>query len=373
MSRGNLDKAWIRMRHVIAISELMRLPKISKAVQIQTLREPLNDQVSFEAAQLWDTICSADRLLGAMLNLPTNTRRYRSIAVEDIFVGGNVQTKEYLAKLGDMASRVQALDDANMTREPGSSDYASVLELDRELRAVASYTPKSWWDAGVQQLKSDQIVQIWHYYLMMRIHLPFTMQQSLATEYTYSRSTCIDACHSVANRYQALRQVLPSSIFLSQIVDLQALTAIVVLIITSYSQFSTNTLNSPAQDAMVDNLVQAVTELMDAKSQDKIDSHSPRDTASAIRSLHSFLKHNHQGSTTRLKLKVPLLGKICIQRSGCPSQAAQTHNSQTTQIPIESDPWIIDENLNGQPYLNLDKCSDLFTWTQPEWQWNFLI
>ena len=55
------------MRHFVAIAELMGLPKATGAD---------DDETQLQKAQLWELLCSADRLLGMIFNLPPGTSKY---------------------------------------------------------------------------------------------------------------------------------------------------------------------------------------------------------------------------------------------------------------------------------------------------------
>ena len=72
----------------------------------------------------------------------------------------------------------------------------------------------------------------------------------------------------VARRYQALRRLLPSGIFLSPLMDLLALTAIVVLLLTNYSGMGNGQLEYQASKGRVQAVAEQVLKVMEEKSID---------------------------------------------------------------------------------------------------------
>ena len=286
-----------------------------------------------------------------------------------------VQPRVYLNRLTDITTKIQYLDDMSSTQGSGPELYASALELDRELRVLASQTPKSWWDEDVEHVKPDHIVQILHHYIIMRVHLPFTMRRDPGQEYIYSRLACMDACESVAQRYQSLRRILPSGIFLSQILDLEAFTATVVLLLTSHSWPPMDRIVLETNQARIESVVAQVTKLMDEKSNDTNASNFAQHGVTIIRSLNTLLQQDGDASNVhQLRLKVPLLGNVHIRRNASPPQMPKSKNPQSFQIPSESGLWKLNGPFTPQHHgsrsLNPDTVLGYATQAQAEWQWN---
>lgn len=338
MGQGNFQKAWIRLRHYIAIAELMGLHKSFQAVQLNTAHGGQDHKTQLHRAQLWELICAADKLLGMLINLPPGTRRYQQIKVQEVTLDGVVQPQLYLARLMDTAAKIQQVDDMNTTQGLSPELYATVLELARELRVLASQTPKSWWVLGEgEQVKPDHVVQFLHYCMVMRVHLPFTMRQNPGEEYFYSCLACMDACESVVQRYQFLRRNLPPGIFIAQVLDLQAFTATIVLLLMTHSSIPMDRFNWTNNKARLESVVAQVVKLMDERSDDMIGSDFARKGVTTIRSLNKLLQQDENDKAglhvqQELMLKVPLLGKVNIRRNARPS----SYPSQPSQPPSSS-------------------------------------
>lgn len=357
------------MRHVIAIAELMGLRKASQAVQFNRVNRIDDDEAQVQKAQLWESLCSAERIAGMITNIPSGTRRYQPREFQALTVDGVVQSRRYLARITDIAAKIQYLDDMETTES-----YASALELDRELRVLSSQTPKSWWAENLEHVAPDHVVQFLHYSIMMRLHLTFTVRQDPGDEYTYSRLACMDACECVAQRYQFLRGALPPGVFLARFLDLQAFTATVVLLLTSQSSPSTDRLSLQTDKAKIDRIVGQVVRVMDEKSNDTTGFEFAQHGAMTIRSLSALLVQDYDVSKVKeLTLRVPLLGKVIVRRNVSMSQAPHPNNPRFPQIPTEWGTY----NRNEQSYseqrrqpLNIDASTGQAVQPQQAWQWD---
>jgi hypothetical protein len=360
------------MRHFIAIAEVMGLPKALQAVELNRINGTEHEETQSQRAQLWESICSADRLFGMFINLPSGTRQYELSIPSEVTINGVVQTRAYINRLTDITTRVQDMDDMNTTQRSKNEMYAAALKIDGELKELVSQTPASWWAPEQDPFKADHILRFLHSCIMMRTHLPFTMQPDPAGEYIYSRIACMDACESVANRYQFVRQRFPSGIFLSRIMDLQAFTAIVVLILTSHNSSSMNHLNWRTAGSQIESLVAQVTNLMEEQSNNDDGSKFAGDGVTAIRSLQTLLQQDKNGNHLQeLSIKVPLLGNVRVRRNADISQSLKEGN--LTSFP-NTGSWRSQDQIshppNRHPTLSANMSTEVNPQPEGEWQWD---
>jgi hypothetical protein len=372
MSQGNFQKAWLQLRHIIALAELMGLPKAFQIIQQNRANGLADDETQLQRAQLWDIICAADGLSGMILNLPPCTRPYQQAKAQELAVDGVIQPGAYLGRLTDITTKIQYRDDIS-TRQGCHEAYASVLELDRKLRALASQTPKDWWTTNTENVKSDHVVQFLHHCTNMRVHLSFAMRQDPSDHFIYSRLACKEACESVAQSYQLLRRQLPSGIFLSHNLDLQAFTAAVVLLLTSHSSPYTNRSNLRISKTKVDGAVAKVITLMDEKAKVTGGSKFAQHGVATIRSLINLLQQDDEASELQeLTLKVPLLGKIHIRRRSSTSRVSTANNLPSFLVPLNSGAENPNEHFalqeQGQLQINGDSHMASANQMQAEWQ-----
>lgn len=369
MSLGNLQKAWLRLRQFIAVAELMGLPKTFQTVQQNKARGLPNDEVQLQRAQLWESLSAADGLSGMVINLPPAINPYRLIKAPILSPNGEVVPRAYLGKLTEITTKIQ-YDDTGIAHGSTGDLYASVLELDRQLQALYTQTPKSWWVQKADHVEADQVVQFLHFCVKMRIHLSFAMRQDLDKEHIYSRLACTDACESIAERYQFLRRELPAGIFICQLLDLQAFTATVVLLLTSHNSTSMDRSMSSMNRAKVDGLVARFVKTMEENFTMNPGFGFAQHGVAAIRSLNKLLQQDRESSDLQeLSLKIPLLGKVHIRRNS----ALRAPKPASFQAPVSSGPWTSNElvvSLGGaQPQNNLDTQMESFQ-AQGQFQWD---
>lgn len=353
----------------------MGLPRAVQAVQLNRIKGADEDERQSQRAQLWESICLADRIFAMILNLPPGTRGYQQTHHGELIISGVVQPRAYLRRLTDITIKLQGLDDINTTQGFKAEFYASALNIDRELKELASQTPKSWWAMDGEDVKADHIIQFLHLCTSIRVHLPFTMRQDPEEEYIYNRLACMDACKSVAQRYQFLRERLLPGIFLSRMLDLQAFTATVILLLTSHGTSPMDRLNVRSNKPQIDSIVAQVVKLLDEKSNDVAGSDFARQGVAAIRSLHTLLQQDDNARHVQeLTLKVPLLGNVRVRRNIGTTQASKASNPWIPQTPPESGLWkpngqVIPQQSGHLP-LPDDALVEPALQPQGEWQWD---
>ncbi|KAJ0419606.1 major facilitator superfamily domain-containing protein [Aspergillus carlsbadensis] len=379
MGRGNPQRAWLKLRHFIALAELMGLPKAVQAARIKKANGTLDEETA-KRAQLWELMCTIDRMAGMFLNLPPYTRRFSLLAAPSILVDGVVQPAIYLSRIMDIAPKTYDLDDLSGAQGSTTKLYTAALEVAREARALAGEAPKSWWNVNMaDDLKPDHIVQFFHYCTLMKAHLPVALRQEKSEEYLYSRLACIDACESVAHRYQFIRRKLPSGFFTLRMLDLQAFTAVVLLLLTSHTCPSPDRHSFQIDKARLEGVVNQVLQLMEEKSKEGAGSDFAQRGADTIRSLRDLLQQEERstGPVKELAANVPLIGKIRVRRN---VQPTQTFNTQT-QIPSNPVPQPTGWNPEQQVVPVYNPQIDAGVYMQdsmmaapvgPEFQWDHL-
>lgn len=272
--------------------------------------------------------------------------------------------------VSDIAAKVQQQDYMNTTQGLSPELYATALELAEDLRTLASLTSEAWWVRNPDKAQPKDIVQFMHHCLVMRVHLPFTMQESPSEADHSSRLACMAACKEVAQRYQFLRQKLPSGFMLAHIMDLQVFTASIVLLLTTHGPVTPDLFDFHSDKAEIEKDIAEVVKVMGEMANDVTQSEFARNGATTICSLSSLLQQDNSVSEGHedLTLNVPLLGRIHIRRN---VQAQQKVPKAVPALP-EPDYW----NSGGQsaPQQNLPLQTNPYTSVTPQtpqdWQWN---
>jgi hypothetical protein len=374
IGQGNFQKAWIKVRHIIAIAELMGLPKVFQAVRLN--RTGHIDEHSHHRAQLWEVICNMDRLLGILINLPPGTGKYQ-LTNASLIVNGVVQPHIYLTKLLGITVKLHDLEELNATQESNMKMHLAVLEIAEALGELASQAPTAWWAENEQkQIAAEDLVQFMHYCVLMRVYLPLALQRNRGDELAHARLPCMNACESVARRYLSLRQRLPAGLFMSRMLDLQALTAAAVLLLLSPRILSADPHNFSVDRRHLHGLIGEVIELLGERSKDPTNSQFASEAFSTLRALKQLLQQDdHAAKVQTLTLTVPLLGKIHVRRNIRSLQAGRVNNHLSSQ-PLPNfraqEGNMVPQPLPTKPVLNTATSMNEPVPTLEDWRWDDL-
>ncbi|KAF5683784.1 Zn(II)2Cys6 transcription factor (Eurofung) [Fusarium circinatum] len=296
MGRGDLQGVWLKLRHFIALGELMALPRAVQSTRSKTANG-LQDEDTARRAQVWELMCTVDRLVG-LWTLP----------------------------LKAMASMIQV----------GCKDRRQVhSQLRWKLPIKQGETPESWWAINTDDdLKPDHIVQFVHHCTVMKAYLPIVHHQESSHDYGYSRLACIDACEQVTQMYQFIRRKLPSGFFSLNVLDLQAFTAVILLLLLSHSSPFPEAHSFQINKSGLEAVASQVILLMEEKSNTVLGSYFARHGAHTIRSLRHLLQQDESAgsSLNEMTVNVPLIGKIRVRRNAQTSLNLTAH-SQESSIP----------------------------------------
>ena len=253
---------------------------------------------------------------------------------------GQVNPQSYLYGLADIASRVIELDNIYSSGRPLSELFNAVICTDRELRSLASLTPQSWQNSHSPQLSIDALLQYWHQYLMVRTHLQLALNYKESQQFTSNFITCLDACQELARRYVSMRPILPAGFFANRVIDLQAFTATIFLLLASYHTTpDPGTLPQAFDVNDTRGVVDQAVRMM-GFAANRVGGDFAHQAADAVRSLSSLLQQPQSSKSQKITLSLPLVGRIHVSRKShaasfvpeqpCPSQQPQGSWQTTT-------------------------------------------
>jgi hypothetical protein len=231
---------------------------------------------------------------------------------------GKVNTQAYLYSLADIASRVLELDGMKAARKPLSELFNAVMQTDHELRSLASFPGKNWWNITPStDFPIDIVLQYWHMYFAVRTHLQLALTYDEQNEqFAFNFITCLDACQELSRRYLTLRPAAPTGFFANWIIDMQAFTSAVFLQLASYRithKSGPGRFSHGFDVDIVADLVGQVAKTMDLCTG-RVGDNFAQQAAGVIRSLGSLLERPRVPESQRISLSLPLIGTIHISR-----------------------------------------------------------
>ncbi|KAK1076767.1 hypothetical protein LTR33_008656, partial [Friedmanniomyces endolithicus] len=134
--------------------------------------------------------------------------------------------------------------------------------------------------------------------------------------YAYSDLVCTETCRDLARRYHVLRGLLPNGFFACRLLDLQALTAAIFLLIKQHGLVRAVVVGTGMHvhaDTTTRLLLERLVEAMETGAG-KPGGHFARQAAKAIRSVADLLKNEEPSGKESLTLCVPLRGRIDVRR-----------------------------------------------------------
>lgn len=271
-------------------------------------RSPLAHATPHEdRAALLDTLCSTDRMMSMMFNLPSATKSFKFATKRQLIVNGAVSPSAYLVEMATIAIQIQELDEELAQGTTLQEVYDKVLLADSKMRALAHSIPQSWWNTQKNELQPCDLAQYIHHYLLVRIHLHATMRGKPDGQFAYSRSAGIDACISTLQRYLVLRELLPDGFPFTKLLHMQIFTTSTILLLTRECSTALPGQNHGFKAALIEKVVHGL-EADVSPSRDRF----AVEAASALRTLQAWIDAPY--AQEGLTLCVPLLGKVVIGR-----------------------------------------------------------
>ncbi|KAI1083469.1 hypothetical protein F5B20DRAFT_568632 [Whalleya microplaca] len=208
---GNLRRAWISFRRALVIGQLMGIYRAT--------RHPLkaiDPNTKFNPQFFWHRIVYTDRFHCLMLGLPQGSPD-RSMA-SDAALANDTPMGRLERVHCAIASRILERNDS----DPGSYDFATTQEIDKELQQAAKIMPSRWWlapnlpatatlagqdDKSVFWEMLRLVNQLYHYNLLNQLHLPFMLgfNSAESSRQGYSQMTCVNASREVLTRFITFR------------------------------------------------------------------------------------------------------------------------------------------------------------------------
>lgn len=203
---GNLRKAFIGIRRAITIAQLMGFHRFSGHIQCKVL----NPQTEAHPQFLWFRCVSLERHICMMLGL-SQTTLDQSMASEAVLDSDTPMGR--LERIHCViASRILERNDSVTNLH----DYSLTQSIDRDLQKAATALPCKWWlpaDLATVKDEPDTLFwemrrlfhQLYHYNLLVQLHLPYMIKSSSGQNFDYSRITCVNAAREVLSRFLMFR------------------------------------------------------------------------------------------------------------------------------------------------------------------------
>ena len=251
-----------------------------------------------------------------MWSLPIATANF-SLPIRPIIDSqGHFIPQSFIYRLANIASGVLELDNMYAAGKSVLEMSNIVMSTDQELQSLAQLAPKLWWDEHWLRKSPDALLQYWHRYITIRTHLQLALAYDRDPRFLYNFTSCLGACQELVKRYISLRPLLDKGFFANPIIDLQAFSALVFLLLARYRWKGTSASVSSWQIidlGHISSLVEGVTMIM-KQAADRGGEGFARQAVDAVEALASLLDQPSSSDAQEISLHLPLIGKIHVSR-----------------------------------------------------------
>ncbi|KIW12122.1 hypothetical protein PV08_09396 [Exophiala spinifera] len=235
VNMGRPRRAWLLFHRAIAFAQLLGLHKLPARAD-KTSRDYLRSY------GIWSHLVLGDRFMSLFLGLPY------SVAEQFVtpFIPGNGPwpgtANPGEVYVGRMLPVITKINDRNQSVVP--MGYSATLRLDQELEELYNAQDASWW--SLDMIPGDAIddhfgrlqAHFYHHQARLLLHMPFMLRSSSDKRYRYSHNAALEAAREMIRIYEALRDNPAVGPFICKLVDFQAFTAAMLLLLNlcGYSQ-----------------------------------------------------------------------------------------------------------------------------------------
>lgn len=258
MNGGRPRKAWLLNRRAIEFAQLT-------GMHLSTAKPPRpGDNLFQRRLRLWCSIVYVDRFLSLLLGLPYAVSDAAFVPQVEMRLRTEKPSLEtYVLRMGVIIGRI-----IDRNQDPASMSLPATLKMDQDLEEIAKEMPNSWWDPSPcaqytpEECCDRLIMRFFHNFIRILLHLPFMLKSTTERRYQYCHDAAIESSRSTLISYKDLRSLAGVNPYICKVIDFQAFTAAMLLIIhlLGYSEESPN--HSKEQDEKDWNLVKATTDIL---------------------------------------------------------------------------------------------------------------
>lgn len=267
MNNGRIWKTWVMLRRALSFAQLLGLHGRSKRSQ----RE----------ASMWKALYQSDRYVSLLLGLP--------YAVLDAPCAVSENTGEqYLQELSTIIGHV-----IDRNQEPPSNNTLPLtIKIEGEMTDLTATMPSEWWAKDIEpkdvgrQMYMRILPRFWHHQTRTLLHLPFMLKAATDRRYEYNKIAALESAREMINLYHVFRPAQGFGSMVCKIIDFQAFTAGMVLVLNLLTISSSTSARDQQEASEDEELITITTDLLDRVSQET----EGGVTTQAARALKMFCK-----------------------------------------------------------------------------------
>lgn len=229
INMGRPRRSWLLYHRAIAFGQLLGLHRLL----LRRPREP--DTQYFRQLMIWTHLVMGDRYLSLVLGLP--------YSIAEVFVKASIDEAARTAEdsapgeafLTKMLPIMTTIIDRNQSPTP--VPYQVTISIDSALDDLSRKQASSWWtlerlpDTTAEEHYDRLSAQFSFYHMKLLIHMPFMLRSSADQKHQFSHSAAIDAARHMVRYFEALRGNDDTMPHACKLLDFQAFTAAMLLLL----------------------------------------------------------------------------------------------------------------------------------------------
>ncbi|WQF90001.1 hypothetical protein CDEST_15015 [Colletotrichum destructivum] len=238
VNSGNPRLSLLSCRRAISMAQLMGIHRPHDPATIETLDPESPRRTGF----VWFRIVYLERFICLLLGLPSITHDATTICDETT---RSYIERDPIQRLESFHSEIAAKVIRRNENDTFLSNKESTHALDRELQAAAATMPPRWWTIpsdmanpsgdpaplGIVRHSIRLCNQIFHFFLVIQIHLPFMLRHAKDGTASSSRMACLEASRSVLACFLSTRSNARQACSVPDAADFYALIAAMTLLL----------------------------------------------------------------------------------------------------------------------------------------------
>jgi hypothetical protein len=314
VNMGRPRRAWLLFHRAIAFSQLLGFHRLAAQPDKSSLE--YRRQVN-----IWIHLILGDRFLALLLGLPYSipenfSSPYLSAGASPDFPANAGET--FILK---MVGIVAKLVDRNQSVIPMA--YSGTMRLDQELEELFNAQDPQWWDTGLipGQATEDHFDRLqaafFFHQTKVLLHMPFMLRSpSTDKRYKYSHASALEGARGMIKYYDALRTNTSVGPYICKLIDFQAFTAGMLLLL-NLCGYSAQHRGNNAQLADLE---------QDQRDSDIIDN--------TIALLHEAAKEVGGVVAAQSAQALEMLSKVRQGSDACPESCEVDAKTATCQVAI---------------------------------------
>lgn len=308
---GKPRKAWLAIRRALNMGLLLGMQNQENTTDEQKI--------------LWAHIWQIDRFLSLILGLPCGiSNSHPSLAKE---CAAPMIEAQLMHELAIIAGRII---ERNQNPQTINSNYSVTMDIDQDLERCKARIPAEWWDSGfsaelpLAAAHAQLTIKLFYSTICKSLHLPYMLKAASDRRYELSRVSALEACREGIRSYRAFRNTSGPVPIICDLMDFQAFSATVTLVVDLLSSSSSSGTTSSKRDAHEESqdwkLVHSVSGALQEVAK-RLNCNVAGQGTDVLERLSMARYGKYPGDSETFEAVIPYFGKVRIGRVAKPAPA----------------------------------------------------